>query len=600
MKFFDWKTRLIARLAVLCFFAVVGSRVAQAQGTPKSGALLTISGSAGGAVNIAIYDSQIHSGTVQSVPVGGGSFCIASDQIPTDAYVLQGGSADGCDAGDAFEVTDNNTSEGAHQAFGKTDVTVTGAPALPGTGFHIETHYICSGACSGFISPPAFSPYCNTSGTICTTASGPDSGFLTVTNNTGFAFTGTITLQGSSPIAGGSFCPASIVEGGPGVAFDTWTTGLTASEDGSSVRLALGSEGSTESPKGADTSNCGGFNAPQTLPLTAGQTTIFAFGNDAYKFTPQNSNVGDQLTFLPIPVPAGPLGPAVGGWVTGDFGTQAPENPVSPSSLRFSATNYPGQACIPISDFSAIKNPVCPEIQLGCTSTSEVSDCTTFLYSFEYDFAIDENSLPGGVGGVNYVADQADQCPTAGFNMDNFLSYTATAPDPIRGPGNPIGCFAAIFNPTTAAVPVGQTVTQHTFKGFFFPVIDSTPNHVFFNQIDPGSIVSLIWQTKDSSGKPVPNLHLCNNLTGNGCVKPWVTLESLEVGCPNAPLPGPAPSPTLDASFFNSGLIHLGDGFYAFLWQTPRSSPVGSCVTPVLVFSTGFLSFDVANFQFER
>jgi len=581
MKFFDWKTRLIARLIMLCFFAVVGSRVAQAQGTPTSGALLTISGSAGGAVNIAIYDSQIHSGTVQAVPVGGGSACIASDQIPTDAYVLQGGSADGCDAGDAFEVTDNNTSEAVHQAFGKADIS----------GFHIETHYVCGGACTGF--PEALpGPVCNTSGTIC---ANPDTGFLTVTNNTDSSFTGKITLQGNSRIAGGSFCPESIVEGGPGVALDTWTTGLAA---GASVTLALGTQLFPDPPGLSDSSNCGGYNAPQTQTLVAGQTAVFAFGNDAYKFTPQNSNVGDQLTFLPVPVPAGPLG--LDSWALNAFGLQGPENPVASSPLRFSATNYPGQACIPISDFSALTNPVCPEIQLGCTSTSEVSDCTTFLYSFEYDFAIDKNSLPNGVGGVDYVADQADQCPTAGFNMDNFLSYTATAPDPIRGPGNPIGCFAAIFNPNTAAVPVGQTVTQHTFKGFFFPVIDSIPNHVFFNQIDPGSVVSLIWQTKDSSGKPVPNLHLCNNLTGNGCVKPWVTLESLEVGCPNAPLPGPAPSPTLDASFFNTGLIHLGDGFYAFLWQTPRSSPVGSCVTPVLVFSTGFLSFDVANFQFER
>jgi len=34
---------------------------------------------------------------------------------------------------------------------------------------------------------------CNTSGTICAS---PDSGFLKVTNNTGFDFTGTISLNG--------------------------------------------------------------------------------------------------------------------------------------------------------------------------------------------------------------------------------------------------------------------------------------------------------------------------------------------------------------------------------------------------------------------
>src|SRR5437763_21173 len=106
-----------------------------------SGALLTINNSTNTSALLKIYDSQIHSSTntstthvstVQVVPVGsGGSACNPADQIPTDAYVLQGGSPTGCDPSDPFEVTDNNNFNTAHQVFGKADLS----------NFHIETHY---------------------------------------------------------------------------------------------------------------------------------------------------------------------------------------------------------------------------------------------------------------------------------------------------------------------------------------------------------------------------------------------------------------------------------------------------------------------------
>src|SRR5207253_4489045 len=69
----------------------------------------------------------------QAVPTGGGTPpCASADQIPTDAYVLQGGAPTGCDPGDAFEVTDNNPNP-THQASGlKTNFS----------GFRIETHYL--------------------------------------------------------------------------------------------------------------------------------------------------------------------------------------------------------------------------------------------------------------------------------------------------------------------------------------------------------------------------------------------------------------------------------------------------------------------------
>src|SRR5207244_5713636 len=85
-------------------------------------------------IDLKLYDSQIHSGTVQTVPIGGGTpACISADQIPTDAYVLQGGAPTGCDPGDDFEITDSNT--GTHQASGLKSQTKF-------SGFQVETHYL--------------------------------------------------------------------------------------------------------------------------------------------------------------------------------------------------------------------------------------------------------------------------------------------------------------------------------------------------------------------------------------------------------------------------------------------------------------------------
>src|SRR5882724_4313748 len=188
---------------------------------PKSGAMLEINGSVGTTpVDLKIYDSQIHSGVVKAVPTanGNGSNCgdgvafgTTDERVPTDAYVLQGGSPTGCDPGDNFEVTEANNTNAGHQAFGHTDIS----------GFHIETHYVCGGDCTGISgTQPAA---CNTSGTICAS---PDSGFITITNNTGSAFSGTISLTGTST--------------GCGAASDT-TSGLGAT---ASVTLALGTPGS--------------------------------------------------------------------------------------------------------------------------------------------------------------------------------------------------------------------------------------------------------------------------------------------------------------------------------------------------------------------
>jgi hypothetical protein len=566
-----------ARLIMLFAGMILLTGTAVFAQSPNSGALLTINGTTNTAVNIQIYDSQIHSAAVQTPPVPSGGNCMAADQIPTDAYVLQGGAPTGCDTGDDYEITDDN-SESPHQTSGQTMIS----------GFQIQTHYLCGAygasednqtTCTDVKSS---TPACNTAMTIC---AGPDSGFIEITNMTGYNFTGTISLTGTSPVCG--------------AATDSMTfTDESYFQSGTKVVLALGSP-VEEGRAAVDSSNCGGYNAPQTQALTSGATSTFLFGNDAYKVTPINSNAGDILSFIPVPAPAGPLG--LDSWLAADFGLQPyPENPVATSALRFSATNFPSLACIPFSDFSAVSNPVCPEIQLICTPAPESvtellpnGDCGSFLYTAEIDFTIDKNSLPNGVGGVEFLGDHADNCPTANFNINIFLSYTATAPDPVRGEGSGNSCFVATFDPTAKAVATGATVTQQTLEGFFLPVIDNPPNKVFFNKIIPGLTVPLIWQTENSSEKPVTNLTLCGNSTGTGCNAPWVNVASEAISCVTGE---PTGAPMTDMSLLNTGLVNLGKGFYTFLWKTSRTA--NGCVTPVLTFSTGFVSFSVADFKF--
>src|SRR5437016_5142191 len=123
-----------------------------------------------------------------------------------------------------------------------------------------------------------------------------DTGFLTVTNNSGAGldFSGTITLSGASPNAGDPYCPPLV--GSVGVASDS--SGPSTLANGASWVFALSK----------DSSNCGGFNAAQTLTLTANQESKAFFGKDDYKITPLNSAAGAQLDVLPVPVPAGPTG----------------------------------------------------------------------------------------------------------------------------------------------------------------------------------------------------------------------------------------------------------------------------------------------------
>jgi hypothetical protein len=563
-------------LAVVLALVLFAPTIAFSQ-NPTSGALLTITGTAGSVpVNLKIYDSQIHSGVVQTVPVGGGSLCSTGDQIPTDAYVLQGGSATGCDPGDVFEVTDNNGSESAHQAAGKAD--------LPG--FHIETHYLCGGSCTGSTG----SQVCNTSGTIC---AAPDTGFLTVTNTGSSTFAGTISLTGRSPIAGGGDCPAN------GVASDSWTTGLNM---GQSVTLALGTPG-TDGANTSDSSNCGGFNQPQTAQLTAGITSTFLFGNDAYLVTPVNSNPGDVLSFLPIPVPAGPLGsPSFPAFAPGQF---ASETPVS-SSLRFSASNFTNQACIPFADFSAPGNPVCPEVQLNCTNgEGTCSDASTFLYASEADYSIDTNSITSSlIGGPHFLGvHDPVQCFTSGFTFDTITSFTSVivAPDPplTKGGGRGNSCFAVTWTPGVPVIPANTTIS--TFSGFEAFVSDTKINPIYSRSFFPEI---LVWDSSTSSGNPVTNLRLCPAVNPDGtCATlgvspPWVNLSLIQA--PNSICPAGFPPAGPLPSFFNTGLLP-GDeaGEYVFLWNTNTKvkNLKGCQVKVVLQFDTGMFVAP-ATFQY--
>src|SRR5437764_2643274 len=121
---------------ICCTALIVPTSIFASQNSPTSGALLSIDGTGdSSSIHLKLYDSQIHSGSVQVVPVdgSGGSACLstAGDNIPTDAYVLQGGAPTGCDPNDPFEVTDSN-SAGTHQDSGQKNLF----------GFHIETHYL--------------------------------------------------------------------------------------------------------------------------------------------------------------------------------------------------------------------------------------------------------------------------------------------------------------------------------------------------------------------------------------------------------------------------------------------------------------------------
>jgi hypothetical protein len=261
-------THLICCAALLVF--AVGICHAQTNPT-QTGALLEINGTVSALqrsqpVDLTVTDSVIHSGpfpcsvagsNCRVVPLGGVEGepnCTANDQIATNAYVLQGGSATGCDPGNAFETT---------QGTGTYRFKALPTNSTPGYQFDATTIYCTTDPnappgqrqCAKNQSGQA----CNTSATVCipnTNSSSTDTGFMTVTNN-GPRFTGTITLSGNN-----SFCSE-------GLAQDTLIfSGDTVFATGQSVVLALAD----------DSSSCQGFQSDTTSgdiqPVAPGKTTI--------------------------------------------------------------------------------------------------------------------------------------------------------------------------------------------------------------------------------------------------------------------------------------------------------------------------------------
>ena len=585
-----------------------------------SGALLTIKNSSNSATLLNLYDSQIHSGTVQQVALDG--TCQPGDQVPTDAYVLQGGAPTGCDPNDPFEVTDNNNFNTAHQAFGKTDLL----------GFHIETHYkmntavsisgasdasagsttynytltsgpdlqaqesiVITGMNSGnngtftissvgsgtFIANNASGvsqseangtgavTWCNTSGTICAS---PDSGFLTVKNNNTSA-TGAISLTGTSPT------PTC------GDASDS-TPSLGV---GQSVTLALGAPGGN--PTLIDSSNCGGFNQAQILTLTANQESKATFGKDDYKITPQTSVTGDTLSVLPLPFPAGPLGSVnFTAFPSGQFGLPG-ETPTPSSPFQFSATNFTNLACIPYADFSADKNPVCVELQLTPGGPSNGS----YFYTAINDFNIDGHSLPSGIGGPALLGHHGVPCPDSGFDINILLSYTAptvTFGDPLKGGGSGTGsCWVVAFDPNVQAVAAGSTV--FTFSGLQSPVLPPPK----FTKVNAGSAVPLTWQQFTSSNTPVTTLSLCTSVgnTGATCAggasAPWVSIGTIQIRCTSElPVAGAVEVSAAGGSTLQNFL----NGTYRFSLKTTKKQ-AGTCEAVIFQYDTGvfFITADL-------
>jgi hypothetical protein len=560
-----------------CLFVFLFAGMAVHAQVPTSGAMLTINGTVGATpVNIVIYDSQIHSGVVQA------DLCDATGYI-TDAHVLQGGSLTGCDNGDAYEVTDGNANV-PHQSPGIKDITKSAGQlavsvTLPGTGFHIETHYCINGSICGATGVVGGNPWCNTSNTICAS---PDTGFLSVTNNTGSAFTGTITLQGNSPSAGGPWCPNAQVAGGPGVAFDQ-SVNLAA---GASVALALGTAGFP-----SDTSNCGGFNFDQQAALLNFPLgpTVFQAHNDDFIVQCTNCNAGDTATWRPVPVP----------WNL--------------------VVNLPNpQKCITYADFSSPNalqpNGMCVLFQTHCLNDGVTcADAESFHWQGTYDYIIDANTIPNPIGGVHFLGDPGVNCAVnLTYTSDSGTSYTGAQPgvDPIppqhSGSGGGLNCFVTTYDPTAPAIPIGVTFYAVTPPK---PPLGAPPT---VNDVTPGETVPIGFTlSTGAGGTGNPNYVLCKSgpvSSGSSTCgdvpalpagTPWLNVSRYQVACPAAAAAPQVVIAQSDDLATNTGLQNQGSGVYLYNWKTSKTEPL-QCWNLELSLSNGTTVDPFAIIRFKH
>jgi hypothetical protein len=330
--------------------------------------------------------------------------------------VLQGGSATGCDPGDDFETTQGQ-----------------GSATLSGTGysFLVTTLYCTTTPAEDSGELPCVLPATNSNGTV---TANPDTGFLTLTNNSGASFTGSITLTGTSPQQGPPYCPPL------GLASDSFSGTLAS---GASFTFALA----------PDSSNCGGYTPPLTQVLAKGNgVTSYAFpvGDslvDTWVVTPVNNLGGELLTVTPVLVRRA--------------GTPPP--PVFTPGGLFSTFS-----CAPVADFTTAIGPdVCIEFQHTCAQgTAATNDCSTYLYQAteHYDLASD---FPA-IGGPSFLKADAAGCPANGFDENVFLLYDPTH-DPVHssgGGGN--SCFAATFDPNNTNLVTTPVSLSGYASPFFY------------------------------------------------------------------------------------------------------------------------------------
>jgi len=516
---------------------------------PMSGALLTIDNSQ---LHLAVYDSQIHNGFVQTVMAPP---CTANDALfPSDAYLFQGGSWTGCDPGDPFEAGLAANPDGSINLVGT------------GYNFTVSTHYHCG---------PLFNQQCNAPTTMCaspgttlTVNGNPqplicsyDSGFVTVTNN-GSDFTGTIQLAGQSTECGNI------------------TDSIGSLTSGKSVTLALA----------PDSSFCGGFDAQQTKSIALGSTTIFPFGNDDYQITPFNSNAGDAVTLMVVPYPD----------------NSASDNNTSVAVFN-PGPNFPGYRCTPYSDLSAPtgSNPVCAGLEIGCvpgagtvSGADPTGDCETYIYSSKLDYALAPDSHQNGSGTISApgflgVHHQNFPPPCTGssdcFNLNTLVSYNGDCCIKVTG-GRDGSAHIDVWNPNDP-----QTLTVDTFTGFQSPINDLPA----VNTVKSGQAVALKWIQDDNTGQPITNLILCADTScpSGGANPPWINVTAYSVTCPGSGTQVPINSlPT-----GNSGLQNFSGttpGLYQYNWDTPTGLS-GTCAQVVFVYNTGTAFVTPALFQFK-
>jgi hypothetical protein len=311
----------------------------------------------------------------------------------------------------------------------------------------------------------------------------------------------------------------------------------------------------TQNPYTSDSSNCGGYNAPQTQTLTAGATAIFPVGTDDYELAPLDNAGGEQISLLPIPVLQS----------SSEHGSNA-SNTFNPGTL------FPTFSCSPYGDFSAAGNPECTEFQLTC---SGASDCDSFLYTATTHYSFP----PGfpGLGGPGFLKASGQSCPSTSFDKNIFVFYSQDTTH--QGGGGGLSCFVAAY--TTGAPPVP---TASSFEGFEFPFSDTRLNFII-----AGLPAPLSWDYE------LPNLTVCPSAVGTGCTAPWVYPSSIQVACPGGSAVPPNPTPISVGRLLNFGQGEHGLTEYFFFWNTVRHSK--GCTSVVLTFDSG-LSVVPAQFKY--